>query len=77
MALGILATLAGSAAASAGGGMANYYTNKMLARQEQSNYVKNQHMLQDMSQSNQRNSAKNIVQGAKLAGLSPAIACCW
>lgn len=74
MALAILAALAGSAASSAGGGMANYYTNKMLARQEQSNYVKNQHMLQDISQSNQRNSAKNIVQGAKLAGLSPAIA---
>lgn len=52
----------------------DYYNKKNFFRQDQRNYVKNQNMLYQLGQQEQRNRAKNEVQGMINAGLSPALA---
>ena len=52
----------------------DYSNQKNFNRQEQNNYVKNQNLLYQLGQQEQRNRAKNEVQGMINAGLSPALA---
>lgn len=52
----------------------DYSNQKNFNRQEQNNYKKNQNMLYQLGQQEQRNRAKNEVQGMINAGLSPALA---
>ena len=52
----------------------DYSNQKNFNRQEQNNYVKNQNFLYQLGQQEQRNRAKNEVQGMINAGLSPALA---
>ena len=52
----------------------DYYNKKNFFRQDQRNYVKNQNLLYQLGQQEQRNRAKNEVQGMINAGLSPALA---
>ncbi len=52
----------------------DYSNQKNFNRQEQNNYVKNQNLLYQLGQQEQRNRAKNEVMGMINAGLSPALA---
>lgn len=52
----------------------DYSNQKNFNRQAQNNYVKNQNLLYQLGQQEQRNRAKNEVQGMINAGLSPALA---
>lgn len=52
----------------------DYSNQKNFNRQAQRNYVKNQNLLYQLGQQEQRNRAKNEVQGMINAGLSPALA---
>ncbi len=52
----------------------DYSNQKNFNRQEQNNYVKNQNLLYQLGQQEQRNRAKNEVHGLINAGLSPALA---
>ena len=64
----------GSLALGAGAGLANNFVSHLFARDEQRQYEKNQRQNFQYSQDAQRLSAKNMVEGLKLAGLSPALA---
>lgn len=60
--------------ASAVSGVYGYYAQKNLARQQQSNYLKNLAESYELTQQAQRNAASNNVVGYRRAGLSPALA---
>lgn len=74
MALPALAVVGAAGASAVGSSLGSYFGQKNLARQEQSNYVKNQSMLYNMGQSAQVNAVGNAVLGAQAAGVSPAVA---
>lgn len=63
----------GALFAGAGAGLINNGINRMFASDEQRQYEKNQRANYMYSQEAQRNSARNMVEGFKMAGLSPAL----
>lgn len=67
--MAILESLAGGLA-NAG---INYSMSKMFAQDEQKQYEKNQSRAVQFQQELQRNSYKNMAEGLRLAGLSPAL----
>ena len=61
-------------AAAAGAQMANIAAQNSMSKTESEEWRKNQGYNFELSQQAQRNAAKNMVEGYKMAGLSPALA---
>ena len=61
----------GASAAQAG---INYGINKMIGNDEQANFEKNQRAAFEYSQQAQRNAPRNLAEGMRDAGFSPALA---